>query len=480
MNASTDVRDVFCAFRPRHELTEQLDQVALIDEWTAEIPLSGLVATQETLSGLPSRTRGPIEVARFMGRDYVIEGHHRCADAARSGKTTIMAHVTEYGELELNPIRRTRGRSKARSLDLNRNGFPWPVRTECYHATSATREIAHEGFKTREEGAPEALGGSWTRSVSFTLSLPRAASIALGLETLIRGATRRMSCVELLERLVEETPDGIQGGLTSGYDLQDVVWSGEKKGLGPVDSLLPVFERLDDDWAIVTIFGVADKDESPPPGAVRLTERHWLAPPGTYSGYRYVTDCRKAFYETYRNVLSWADHAEQAFNPHFTGTDMDALAKKSPETVGLILARIMIPRVCTDARGAVRLGYATEEEMKNRPEIRSLLQTASLSCRAALDARSDYDIDRGKVPLGLHRWYDPKVGPYKIAEEGERTRRNTMLFEEREEELVVYATDRIAVDHVVLIEEIRRELRLGDRITFPWFDEREVDVRVVR
>lgn len=391
-----------------------------------------------------------------------------------------MAHVTEHGELEPNPLQRTRGRATTRIRDLNRNGFPWPVRTECFHATSATREITREGFKTREEGAPEALGGAWTRSVSFTLSLPRAASIALGLEVLIRGATRRMSCVELLRRLAEETPGGIDDGLTSGYDLQDVVWAGEKQGLGAVKSLLPVFARLDEGWAVVTIFDLEEGGEQPPSGAVRLTERSWICPPGSFSGYRYVTDYRRAFFNTYRSVLSWADHAQQAFNPHFTGTDMEALSKKNSKDVGLILTRLMIPRVCTDARGAVRLGYVSHEEMSRRREIVNMLQAALISCKAALDPKGDYDVERGRSPLDLHRWYDPKIGAYAITEEGERARRNTMLYEDREEELIVYATNRIVVDHVVLIEEARKELELGDRITFPWFDEREVDVRVVR
>lgn len=378
-----------------------------------------------------------------------------------------------------NPPRR-RGRVTPRSFDLNRNGFPWPVRTECYHATTATKEILKTGFLTREQGAPEALGGRWKRSVSFTLSFPRAASIALGLETLILGASGRMSCVELLERLAVEVPGGIPGGLTSGYDLQDVVFEAQKAGVAsPVDALLPVFERIDQGWAAVAFF---DEEEraSIPSGSEQIGYRTWLVPPGRWAGLEYVTDHRKAFFETYRSVLSWAANAHEAFNPIFTGTDMASLAQKDPGAVGVIVARVMIPRVCTDARGAVRLGYVTREEMKTRPEIANMLQPAEISCQAALEAQDEYDVQRGKTELGLHRWFDPKIGGYTIVDAGERTRRNTMLFHEREEELIVYATDMIVVDEVVYMPELREQLGIGDRITFPWFNDDEVDVRVVR
>lgn len=377
-----------------------------------------------------------------------------------------------------NPGIHPRARVRPRTRDLNRNGFPWPIRTECYHATAATREIRNVGFKTREEGAPETLGGRWKKSVSFTLSLPRAASIALGLETLILGASRRMSCSELLMRLLDEIPGAFPDCLIQGNNLQDVVWEGEKHGLDAVESVFPVFERLDQGWSAVTIF---DKDAPAPRDGEPVSPRTWLVPPGDTSGFDYVTDFQKLFFETYRSALYWAsvEQVRQAFNPHFTGTDMSALGKKDPRSVGVIVAKVAVPRVCTDAQGAVRLGYVDAYEMRERREIVNMLQTAELSCRSALEGGDDYEVERGRRPLDLHRWFAPRIGGYEIVEEGSRGRRDTMLFHNREEELIVFATDRIRVDDVIHMPELRRQLGLGDRITYPWFDDDAVDVRVV-
>ncbi len=461
------------------------------DHWTVEVdvPLSDLESVDaEAIDRgrlasvkahrLSDGSLPPIELAVWPdGSSWIVDGNHRLVDARQARLPSIRTIFTWVAPKTKNPPRRPRSRVSPRSLDLNRNGFPWPVRTECFHATSATKEILKTGFLTREQGAPEALGGRWKRSVSLTLSLPRAVSIALGLETLILGASKRMSCVELLERLVREVPGGIPDGLVSGYDLQDVVFAAQKAGVkDPAEGLFPVFERLDQGWDVVAFLEHGEI----PVGAEQIGHRSWLVPPGLSAGFEYVTDFRKAFFETYRSVLHWASNAKEAFNPHFTGTDMAALAKKDPAAVGVISSRCMIPRVCTDARGAVRLGYATHDEMKARPEVVNMLQSAEISCQAALEGGSEYDVERGRTPLGLHRWHDPKIGGYAIDDSGERTKRNTMLFHEREEELIVYATDRIVVDEVALVSALREDLGLGDRITFPWFDDKGVDVRVVR
>jgi hypothetical protein len=373
---------------------------------------------------------------------------------------------------------------------FNRNGFPWPMRRVVFHGTAFVPEIQREGFKTREAGAPEMVGGRWTRSVSLTLNERRAAAIALGLETLIRGARRELSLVELLDRLHAEAPHALESGIVSGYDLQAVTFN--KPAGQALFDLRRVLAKLDAGWTWFVQSGFGG-DFPPPPGAIPVrpdfSEEYWLLPPGTplpprdvHGGRRddrgYYSDALAVFFGTYRGVLNYCDYPKECFDPRFLGTRMERLAQRRPSSAGVLACRVHIPRVCTDARGAVGLGYVEPSAFQGSIVLSEMLQAAEHDCRCALEAQGEYDLNRAQRPLDVHR-HSPPLGLWPIRDEGRRDRESTMLYHSGEEELVVYAPRRIEVLAVLSMPQIRARFGLGDRLTFPW-SEQYVETREFR
>jgi hypothetical protein len=157
-------------------------------------------------------------------------------------------------------VRVRRNRSPiGRRRTFTRDGFPWPVRTRVFHATSALDAIAHEGFRTRAQGVSSALGGNWGRSVSFTLSWPRAGAIALGLDTLVRGARKVMSCVELAERLLDEVPESLVWGVKNG-NLQGIATASDDRTY--FKQLVQALSYLDRGWWMLSVFPGSPRPEA--------------------------------------------------------------------------------------------------------------------------------------------------------------------------------------------------------------------------
>ena len=391
--------------------------------------------------------------------------------------------------------------SRAEAEVYDRNGFPWPAGVPAYHATAFVPEIVREGFKTREMGAAEMLGGRWRRSVSVTLSLPRAASIALPLETLIRGARGDLSCVQLLDALALETPKAIRMGIVSGYDLQAVTM--RKPYEVAFRDLRAVLARIDRGWSWWSA-GLTRPDNVPR-GTIRIDDAHFLVPPrvpvpplnehGDRRDDRgWFMRAPQVFFETLKSVLSscggFGETAGDCFNPRFMGTRMDVLAKRRPEDVGVLLAEVKLPRVCPDARGAVRLGYVTEDEIGHPGSYLSndVLDGNEHNCQQALEsgitdpARADpaaeYQARRAQAPIGGGWTLYPKIGAWPLVDTGVRQRSTTFLFHAGEEEGIVYDPSAVVVRRVLPVAEIRRRFDLGDRLTFPYFDDDAVDVRV--
>jgi hypothetical protein len=211
-------------------------------------------------------------------------------------------------------VRVRRNRSPiGRRRTFTRDGFPWPVRTRVFHATSALDAIAHEGFRTRAQGVSSALGGNWGRSVSFTLSWPRAGAIALGLDTLVRGARKVMSCVELAERLLDEVPESLVWGVKNG-NLQGIATASDDRTY--FKQLVQALSYLDRGWWMLSVFPGSPRPEAR--GAMHISHREWLIPSesapalrrrAAASGDLYLwTDYVKAFYELYRSPLSTANN----------------------------------------------------------------------------------------------------------------------------------------------------------------------------
>ncbi len=115
---------------------------------------------------------------------------------------------------------------------------------------------------------------------------------------------------------------------------------------------------------------------------------------------------------------------------------------------------------------------------------KSLIETTERSCRPALEAEPgdfSWEYDRKAAEASIRSWGRlPELRGWTVMDEGLRRRQDTMLFHNREEELIVYDPSRVRVERVIRMPEIRDAFDLGDRVTFPWFDDDEVDVRVIR
>jgi hypothetical protein len=375
---------------------------------------------------------------------------------------------------------------------FTRDGVPWPEHTQVFHATGALGAIGREGFRTREQGAFSTLGGRFTRSVSLTLSWPRACAIAVGLDTLVRGMKRLMGCRELLDRLLVEVPGAFPTGVRSAYDLQELMFGvPESEGIA---TLRRVFSALDRGWYL----GHAWDAKAPPSRhAAKLRGNFWLVPHGEvpdavrrgaekHGGFRWYGRA-EVFYETYRNVLRWA--GKGAFDPNWLTKDPARLATLDLRDIGVVVGRVGIPRVCAGSFEAIRLGYLTEKSREIDPRSAEMIDANAHSCREALETGlvvsgdslgDDYALARARAPLVGHGWgYEAPDPPgWHTVDAGQRCRSCTMEFKSHEEELIVYDPRSIHIKRVVRMPELRRLTGIGDRITFPWFDARAQDIRV--
>lgn len=371
--------------------------------------------------------------------------------------------------------------SRDEEQTFTRDGFPWPIETPAYHATAFADEILRQSFRTRQQGAPEMAGGAWTRSTSLTLSLPRAAAIALGLETLILGARGTMSCVELLDTLYAEVPEVFPEALVSGSNMQGIVWQSAGEGREAtaeqaVGIVRKVAYKIDRGWHLVHAWDDAEH-ATLPRHAEQVGRTQWLIPPGTEGG-KYPTDAKKCFFELYHDALTIGRYEKMraCFDPRFIGTRMDRLAQKKPGDVAVLGCRVRIPRVCTDIEGAVELGYVAKSLRKSYAWGEKFMEW-SHDCESALRGGSSYDRDRKDKPLYNRSFWDrefpnsfmSEIG-WELSDTGLREPETTVLYHAREEELIVFAPRRIQVVERLRMPYLRRIFGLGHRITFPWFD----------
>jgi hypothetical protein len=372
---------------------------------------------------------------------------------------------------------------------ITRAGFPWPQDTLVYHATTAGLAIQRQGFRTREQGAKSALGGGHNRSVSTTLSFERAASIALGLDTLRRLATRELSIAELVDRLHDET----------GVNLMDLrmLGIGGFAGLKSEEELRERISLFDRGFVLFGVDWREFPDFKPPAGSVDVQKGphyiHGMAPAGSGPFPKWTIDYRSVAFEVYRSSIRMGSYRDACFDPLFLGTDMEALAAVPERGIGVFTLRVKIPRVSASPQGAVDLGYFDREYVRWAGRIESMYGDAEgaldgFSSDARMYAsnrpliydgyRSDYMEpipDRyakmdGNVPADPRQWL--------ARQQGVRTKDQTMLYYESEHELRVFDPSKIEIVSFMGMEELRRHFRLGDRLTFPFFDQKWMDVRV--
>jgi hypothetical protein len=372
-----------------------------------------------------------------------------------------------------------------------RDGFPWPTEMLVFHGTAAVSAIRREGFKTRRQGAGAAAGGNWKDSVSFTLDVRRAAAIALGLDVFRRAARHEIGCEEILDRTKAEL--GNDQGIRSGYNLQSLVFLAAAQGLEPDRWLRHVMRRLDQGWTWGACYRSPVTPDVPGLETIRDPEDGsaigWLYPPGTplpsqpignaswKHGDAYLHDRVDVAAHTYVSALNMAMGA--AFNPRFVSPDVRRLADRGPDDVGILVCRIRITRVVPDDGGAVQLGFYADRPPYGEAQY---VNEWMYDVQAALGAQSEYDVERGKKPLKSRWGYGPDAlgspDRWKVMDEGDRTRESTMLYHAREEEIIVYAPHKVEVVDFWDMAEIRRRFALGDRLTFPPFEDLSQDVPV--
>lgn len=399
---------------------------------------------------------------------------------------------------------------------VTRAGFPWPEGTTLYHGTAAMGAIRRQGFKTRKQHGVQAAGGRHQWSVSFTLLPQRAASIALGLETLALGARRDMSLVNLLDKLLDEIPGAFPDFLTSGNDLQSVIDFNDSAD-EQIEKARRVFAHMDAiDGCYARVHFVRGQQPRLPKGT-----KVWGEGSYTHEGKENVTltvtgpvrgltklgsDCSLSvpgmFHQTYRFGIRAGSRQEECFDPIFFGSpsSFDWIAKTPLASVGMIEATVGIPRICAGPDGAVMLGYLKPEDVYRRVDrqdgshgwsathLSERVGALFSRCTTVMEPKPEGE------SWGADRWQQQKASPMfdswnpertygrmgdaVFVQKGQRTPQQTMEFTTHEQEIRVYDPSRIEPGRFVGMRELRLRYGLGDRITFPWLDERHSDVRV--
>jgi hypothetical protein len=410
---------------------------------------------------------------------------------------------------------------------ITRAGFPWPAQTMLYHGTYAMQAIERQGFRTRRQGAVSMAGGGHTRSVSATLLPQRAAAIALGLDTLARVAQRDLSLSDLVYRLEDELGTGEHTGLPLMVDVltaftdwvRSLAGTNKPYTIEAYHAILGNLDLIDQGWVYVSLNRQPPEIGKPyvlPRGAIEIEghDRDYLVPAGSRlplsydvlveraerqianpsdrgawawkraQGYAYGR-CDAAF-RIYKGAVDYGGgyRTRRTFNPLFMDTDVAALAKVPRSSIGVIELRSSVPRICTDERGAIRLGYLERSDRTRDDKMRGWHN----DCQHVLDFPRSSDADytekkRTAQLLGLwddHLRRSASWQGWSVQQQGARMPQTTMLYVDGEEEVRIYDTSQIEVAGHLSMRQIRERFGLGDRLTWPWFDPKEVDVRVWR
>ena len=413
------------------------------------------------------------------------------------------------------------GAAEAPELTMTRAGFPWPEDTVLYHGTASMDPIREQGFKTRQQHKLQMAGGRHAWSVSFTLLPERAAAIALGLETMARCYRRSMPLVALLDKLREEIPGLTVQDLTMGFELQNATWDVKDEGEG-MSLIYGILEAMDASMIYAKLVVPEGREPSLPQGSsvwrrsesyregyldlvVTIPKRsiaRLAKEPGVsvYSSTDLPGMARgiysRALQAGNRETIGRMKGLYACFNPFFIGGESGVrfLTRTPMRSFGMIEATVAIPRVCTNAEGAVMLGYVEPGQVYSKtqdghwwgggsvPELLAGNKIRCVDCLERARARDDWDRKRADEACdhSLNSGWTriERIGDARVVDEGSRSPSDTMEFEPGEQEIRVFDTGKIEIRRFVSMRQIRRRFGVGDRITFPWFDEKRRDVRV--
>jgi len=354
---------------------------------------------------------------------------------------------------------------------FTREGFPWDPNRTVYHATTGLRSILKHGFKTRKDIGRHATGGGTEHAVSLTLDPRVAVAIALGLDTIRRIVQGQLQWVELYERMKSECPQATVEGMKYMRLAERDVYQYLHMGYRPVSYMDAPFE-----WKQPLLN---------PHGGFTLPEwvlfdqeegRWWVPaakhPSKSDSAAWYLLGGDMS--DFYRQTLPFGEMYKECYDPFFMSTTLEAFKDTRPEDIGVVEVRADVRRVCSDARGAVQMGYLTRDEAQRWAYFLSDEQN---ECEREVDRRAQGE--EPYVSSRVMRLPEFAKSGWQLVNEGRRVPDTTGVYFSSMAELRVYAPKRIEVQNYLEMDDLREgaqlisETRLrdgvGQRITHPYF-----------
>jgi len=179
----------------------------------------------------------------------------------------------------------------------------------------------------------------------------------------------------------------------------------------------------------------------------------------------------RVFFRLYKQTLTSGYWAKECFDPLFIGTDMARLAAVDEDDIGVLTARVKVPRLCADMTDAVRLGYLDEVPWNARE-----LVTAN-ACESRVRSVAE-GVQFSELEPSMPYFPILKDKGWMVALDGLPSPRASMVYSNQEEEIRIYDPSRIRVIGTESLSQIRSYFDLEDRLTFPWFDAKREDIHV--
>lgn len=336
---------------------------------------------------------------------------------------------------------------------FNRNGFPWPENTICYHATTALSKILKGGFKTRSEVGIHATGGGTDLAISLTLTHEIADAICIGLDVLRRGAQGTYTARQLYEDVKRICPTGAQKGLKhvteeeyapavpESLDMIDQGFHGRYFSMTTIDELSPNAIPI----RTSTI------------GKKTFVNTAWVPIAELQDSYYTYGD---GFARLYKGILHFGESTEECYNPLFISTSMADMAKLDPTEIGVLVTRVRIPRICLDPYSAWKAGYLSKGEASMWERF---IGDELHKCARDVEDNAKHSGRYEKSKMYMQPY---KMGEWDVVDEGDRMPGDTIIYHSAMNELRVFAPKRIEILDYYTLADIQQYIRTP---VHPWF-----------
>lgn len=264
-----------------------------------------------------------------------------------------------------------------RSKRLRRNaapkGFPWAKQTTLYHATLALDRVLVEGLKPRRalEREVHATGGGPDESISFTADERVAVAIAVGLRVLARAAKGELELGQMIIDMKQLAPKGVAEQLSSMRLTPETVIHLDaglvpfQSGIGAWKNNVAIEAYESTDPSLLVDVKERSAGGSHPiyaegwttPEVLRDMQERSMGPGKSYSVTKnaegYAAEMK---FELYKYALSYAEWANECYNPLFMHTSPEVMRSIDEDQIGIVSATVDADWVCMDGKDAERLG----------------------------------------------------------------------------------------------------------------------------